>query len=167
MKITKFISLFFFSAMIFACQSSSVNLSPDSTSVPSYSEENSAIFTRAAILEIVELDEVQVNWQEIEDDLVFAITYSTELNPNHQYDDFFDQVLRVVVVAAKYFSRTRTQAELMILMVDDINSPISTNNPPLYEIVIEKSTCSAWDKGEITNVEFVESWIYVPLPDIE
>jgi hypothetical protein len=127
------------------------------------SETESADMARAAIEKIVGQQRAQVYWLTLRGDLLFGITYATNLKPESQPDTFIDQFNRVTLIAATYFHQTSTKAENIIVMAEDVDFPTSDNYPPLRQVIIEKEAVSAWAVGEKTDVEFMETWFVVPI----
>ena len=126
-------------------------------------EKETAQLTLEAIEKYTGSPLVQVNWLKLSGDLVFAINYATELNPESQPDAFFSEFNQVALTAANYFHQTDTQAKAMSVMAEDIDLPTADRNPPVYQVIIERSRISAWISGETTQEEFIASWYAVPL----
>jgi len=136
----------------------------DNAGKSTLSERESADLARVAIEQIVGQQQVQVFWHTPQrGHLIFGISYATDLKPESQPDAFTDQFNRVTLLAATYFHQTRTKAQNIIVMAEDVDFPTSDKYPPLRQVIIEKETVSAWAVGEKTDAEFIESWFVVPI----
>lgn len=136
----------------------------DNAGTSTLSENESAELTRIAIENIVEPHRVQVFWHSPEKGhLIFGIVYATDLKPESQPEEFADLFNRVTFTAATYFHQTRTKAENVIVMAEDVDFPTSDHYPPLRQVILEKDAVSAWMAGEKTDTEFIGTWFVVPI----
>jgi hypothetical protein len=155
---------FVLSILTISCQGSPVEKDTNNTAKSTLSERESAELAHDAIEKIVGQQRAQVYWLTLKrGNLIFGITYATDLKPASQPEAFFDQFNRVTLTASTYFHQTSTKAQNIIVMAEDIDFPTADRNPPLRQVIIEREAVSAWVVGEITDAKFIESWFVVPL----
>ncbi len=145
-----------------SCQLTSATATQTTTTL---SETQAAEYLRYRLQEDdIDLQHVEIDWLNMDHDRVFVVKYATDLNPESQPDSFSDQFKHVAFAATIILTYTNTQANLVNVMVEDINSPLTTSNPPLYEVFIERESILARMNDEINDAEFIASWVVIPLP---
>ncbi len=106
-----------------------------------------------------------VFWQNVKGDNVFSIAYVTIYDPQKAPEEFIAEFNQVVLTGGKWFAQSSTNSPIMIVFAELINSPVSKENPPLREVVVEKEKAIEWSNGKISVEEFIASWLVVPLPN--
>ena len=155
---------FLFSLLVISCQGISVNRDSDGSQTRKLSESKSVDLAREEIERIVGAERAQVYWLTMKDgNLIFGITYATNLKPGSQSDTFLDQFNQVALIASKYYYQTNTQAVNIIVMAEDIDFPTSDYYPPLRQVIIDNEAVAAWADGKTTDAQFIESWFVTPL----
>ncbi len=104
--------------------------------------------------------------QTIEGDLVFGVSYATSLDPQTQPDEFYSEFNLVVLTASEGFARIDSKPVVMIVMAESVDSPVTPDNPPLAEVVVDRSFAVNWSEGDMSDEAFIESWQVVPLADL-
>jgi len=151
--------------LLISCQAVSVTSTPEITLLPATATPDIVSLTRTAIEDVVGKQRVQVNWVSINGDTIFAVNYLTDLDPNNDPEAFFEEFNQTTLIASTFFSQADMQAEALIVMAEDQNSPTTQENPPLYEVVVDKNLIASWVGGKISENVFINSWFVVPLPD--
>ena len=158
--------VFFFllSLLAISCQGISVRRDSDVPQTRRFSENESVDLAREEIENIVGAERAQVYWLTMKDgNLIFGITYATDLKPTSQSDPFLEQFNQVALIASKYYYQTNTQAVNIIVMAEDSDFPTSDYYPPLRQVIIENEAASAWATGKMTDDKLIESWFVTPI----